>query len=259
MLNAVSHRDYRSGASVFVRQYSRRLVIESPGGFPPGITEENILYRQSPRNRLLAENLARCGFVERSGQGADLMFRLCIEEGKPRPDYTHTDAHGVFLTLHGTVQDPQFVGFLEQVATQRNLTFGLNDLLVLSLIHEGKPLPEELAGEVRRLLDAGVIERVARKRLILSRRLYRFLKKPGEYTRKKGLDRGMHRALLLSHIESAGAEGARMDEFLQVLPGYSRHQINGLLRELRSEGKVHMTGSRITARWWPGPERGDTQ
>ena len=63
ILNAIAHRDYRSGASAFVRQYPRPLVIESPGGFPPGINAENLLYRQYARNRLLAESLARCGFA----------------------------------------------------------------------------------------------------------------------------------------------------------------------------------------------------
>jgi ATP-dependent DNA helicase RecG len=75
ILNAVSHRDYQLGGSVFIRQYPRRLVIESPGGFPLGINEQNILDRQSPRNRRIADIFARCGLVERSGQGINLDFR----------------------------------------------------------------------------------------------------------------------------------------------------------------------------------------
>ncbi|HVA48213.1 MAG TPA: hypothetical protein VNH11_17745 [Pirellulales bacterium] len=43
LLNAVSHRDYRHPGSVFVRQFPRRIEIVSPGGFPPGITPDNIL------------------------------------------------------------------------------------------------------------------------------------------------------------------------------------------------------------------------
>lgn len=43
ILNAVSHRDYRLGGSIFLRQYPRRLEVVSPGGFPPGITQENPL------------------------------------------------------------------------------------------------------------------------------------------------------------------------------------------------------------------------
>ena len=55
LLNAVSHRDYRHPGSVFVRQFSRRIEIVSPGGFPPGITPDNILDQQLPRNRRIAE------------------------------------------------------------------------------------------------------------------------------------------------------------------------------------------------------------
>ncbi len=43
--------------------------IVSPGGFPAGITPENILWQQNPRNRRIAEVLGKCGLVERAGQG----------------------------------------------------------------------------------------------------------------------------------------------------------------------------------------------
>lgn len=81
LLNAVAHHDYRLGGSVFVRQFAQRLEVVSPGGFPPGITMANALDRQSPRNRRLAEALARCGLIERSGQGMNLMFERAIRQG----------------------------------------------------------------------------------------------------------------------------------------------------------------------------------
>ena len=65
---------------MFVRQYPRRIEIVSPGGLPPGITLDNILWEQNPRNRRVAEVLARCGLVERAGQGFDLIFRECIRQ-----------------------------------------------------------------------------------------------------------------------------------------------------------------------------------
>ena len=43
VLNAVAHRDYRLGGSVFVRQSPSTLSIASPGGFPNGITTEKFL------------------------------------------------------------------------------------------------------------------------------------------------------------------------------------------------------------------------
>jgi len=43
ILNAVSHRDYRLAGSVFVRQFHKWIQVESPGGFPVGVTADNIL------------------------------------------------------------------------------------------------------------------------------------------------------------------------------------------------------------------------
>ena len=48
VLNAVCHRDYRLGGSIFIRQYPKRLEVVSPGGFPAGVTPENILDPAKP-------------------------------------------------------------------------------------------------------------------------------------------------------------------------------------------------------------------
>lgn len=60
LLNALSHRDYQSNAAVYVKQYPDRVVIENPGGFLDGITEDNIITHPSiPRNKLIAEILQK--------------------------------------------------------------------------------------------------------------------------------------------------------------------------------------------------------
>ncbi len=108
ILNAVSHRDYRNPGSIFVRQFPRKLSVTSPGGFPTGITPENILWKQLPRNRRIAETFSRCGLVERSGQGANLMFEESIRHNKAVPDFSETDDYQVCITLSGEVRDPNF-------------------------------------------------------------------------------------------------------------------------------------------------------
>ena len=118
LLNAVSHRDYQLGGSVFVRQYPRRLEITSPGGFPPGIQLANILDRQSPRNRRIADIFTKCGLVERSGQGMNLIYEEAIKHSKPIPDFSQTDQYQVAITLHGTVQDQNFIRFLEKIGAE---------------------------------------------------------------------------------------------------------------------------------------------
>lgn len=98
ILNAVSHRNYQFGGSIFVRQFRDRLVVESPGGLPCGITLDNILDRHLPRNRRIAEILSLSGMVERSGQGMNLMFELSVREAKLLPDFTGTDDFFVSVT-----------------------------------------------------------------------------------------------------------------------------------------------------------------
>ena len=253
ILNAVTHREYRLGGSIFVRQYARRLEIVSPGGFPPGITPENILWKQFPRNRRIADAVARCGLVERAGQGMDRIFEACILESKPKPDFTHTDNYEVWVTLHGEVQDPRFLRFLEQL-NREGLSLSLTqDLLALDCIHQGQPVPEELRPRLSVLADRGVIESVKRGEYILSRRLYGFLGQKGVYTRRRGLDRKTNKALLFQHIEESGSDGANLPELMQVLPSLSRDQVQKLVQELKSEGRVRLSGWGRSGRWYAGP------
>ena len=255
VLNAVSHRDYRHGGSVFVRQYPQRIEIVSPGGFPSGITPENILRQQNPRNRRIAEVLAKCGLVERAGQGFDLIFRECIRQSKPLPDFSHTDAHTVWLTLHGDIQDPEFLRFLEEIGREQVATFGLDDFLVVDLVRREQRIPDALRLRVEHLLEQGIIERVGRGRgvrLLLSRRLYRHIGKAGVYTRKRGLDRETNKELLMKHIQDNRNEGSRLGELVQVLPALSYVQVQKLLQDLRIQGRILKVGNTNAARWYPG-------
>ena len=127
VLNAVAHRDYQMGGSIFIRQHQRHLLVENPGGLPLGVTPENIIDRQAPRNRLIMDILLKCGLVEKSGQGVDLMFERSIQQGKPIPDFVGTDRHHVRLTLYGQVQDERFLRFLERVGKEKQLAFGTQD------------------------------------------------------------------------------------------------------------------------------------
>ena len=252
VLNAVSHRDYRHGGSVFVRQYPRRIEIVSPGGLPAGITLDNLLWEQNPRNRRIAEVLDKCGLVERAGQGFDLIYRECIRHGKALPDFSRTGEHSVWVTLHGEIQDPEFLRFLEEIGRERAALFTTEDFLAIDLIHREQPVPPHLSARVQSLLTQGVVERVGRgrgTRHLLSRRFYRFLGQAGAYTRRRGLDRETNKTLLLRHIEDSAPAGATLGELQQVLPSLSRDQVQGLLRALRDEGRVRVEGQRRWARW----------
>jgi len=255
ILNAVSHRDYRMEGSIFIRQHPRRLEIVSPGGFPAGITPENILWEQAPRNRRIAETFSRCGLVERSGQGMNRIFEACIRESKPKPDFTRTDPYHVWLTLHGEVQHPEFLRFLEKLGKERLESFTTEDLLVIDQIFREEKPAECFKRNLLLLVDSGVVEQVSRGRggrYVLSRQFYEFIGRKGTYTRKRGLDRETNKSLLLRHVEDNQKVGSRMEEFRQVLLSHSRSQIQVLLRELVAERKIHIHGKTLGARWYPG-------
>jgi ATP-dependent DNA helicase RecG len=254
LLNAVAHRDYRLGGSVFVRQYSQRLEVVSPGGLPAGVTPQNILDQQNPRNRRLAEALAKCGLIERSGQGMNLMFESAIRQGKALPSFAGTSAHEVRLTLYGALASPAFVRFIERLGEEKLKSFSTYDFLALDYLRREQSLPEHLKTCLRGLIAAGAVESIGSgrgTRYILARGLFAALRGKGEYTRKKGLDRETNKALLLKHIRDNAAAGARMEEFRQVLPALGRRQIQGLLHEMRKERLIHSSGVTKAARWFP--------
>ncbi len=256
LLNAIAHRDYRAGGSVFVRQYSHRLEVVSPGGLPPGITTENILDQQNPRNRRLAEALAKCGLIERSGQGMNLIYESAIRQGKALPSFSGTSDHEVRVTLDGLVASPAFVRYMEQLGEERLRGFSTYDFLTLDHLRRERPLPAHLQERIPSLVSAGAVETIGRgrgTRYILSRDLYAAIGRRGDYTRRAGLDRETNKALLLKHIEDNSETGAKMAEFRQVLPALIRSRIQVLLRELVEDGRIHLVGKTSAARYYPGP------
>lgn len=252
LLNAIAHRDYRLGGSIFVRQYPQRLEVVSPGGLPPGITPDNILDQQNPRNRRLAEAFAKCGLIERSGQGVNLMFENAIRQGKPLPDFEGTSDYQVCLRLDGTISNPQFISYLENLG-EKTRYFSTNDFLVLDALQKDQPLSDHLKKHLPGLLEVGAIEAIGKGRgtqYILSRSLYTAMGKRGTYTRRKGLDHETNKALLLTHLKNDLDSGARMQEFRQVLPHLNRQTILRLLQELRAEKLIRKEGVTANARWF---------
>ncbi len=249
ILNAVSHRNYQLSGNVFVRQYRDRLVVESPGGFPLGISLDNILDRQAPRNRRIAEMLSLCGMVERSGQGMNLMYELSVQEAKPLPDFTGTDDYFVSVTLNGLIIDKAMLSVINRIGDERMESLSTDDFLAIDALYHQKPLTDKVRSRLKRLTDMGIVEHAGRNKYVLARSLYAATGQTGVHTRRVGLDRDTNKELLLKHIRSNGKSGTPLKELYQVLPGHSRSQIQTLLRELRDEGKVFCKGKTNNARW----------
>lgn len=253
VLNAVAHRDYKSAGSIFVRQFPRKIEIQSPGGFPFGISAENILWKQYPRNRRIAEVFLRCGLVERSGQGANLMFKEAICQGKSLPNFDHTDETQVFLTLQGDIQDAHFLRFLEKVGQERLKSFSIEDFLVLDLVHREESIPQKWQANVKGLIEAGILEKYSRGRGVryFFTRAYSINGKSGAFTRGRSVDQNANKEQLLKHIRDSASKGVRFHELAQVSPMLTRRQIQKLLNELRASKVIDKEGMTRGALWYP--------
>ena len=108
------------------------------------------------------------------------------------------------------------------------------------------------------LLEQGVVERIGRGkgvRYILSKRFYSFLGRSGQYTRAKGLDRATQKELLLRHVREAEPGGARLADLQDVLKELSRKQVQTLIRELKDDGRITLSGFTRAGRWHLAPEQ----
>lgn len=69
--NAIVHRDYLIDADIRVEIFDDRIEIISPGGLPPGISEEEFSDGRIsiPRNKIIADVFLRLGIIERLATG----------------------------------------------------------------------------------------------------------------------------------------------------------------------------------------------
>lgn len=252
ILNAVSHRNYQFAGSVYIRQFQDKLLVESPGGFPNGITLDNILDRQLPRNRKIAEILALCGLVDRSGQGMNIIYETCVKEAKQLPDFSGTDDFFVSLTLNGLIIDKKMLSLINKIGNERLDSLSTLDFLTINSLYYNRDLTSNMKLRLPHLTDMGIVEHVSRSKYVLARSLYSAVGKSGIHTRKVGLDRETNKELLIKHLRGKKGEGAPLREFQQVLPALSPSSIQVLLRELRDDGRIYLMGKTSAGRWYLG-------
>ena len=255
VLNSVSHRNYEMGGSIFVRQFHRRLEIDSPGGFPFGITVDNVIDRQNPRNRRVTEIFTRCGLVERSGQGMNLIFEESIRQSKPLPRFDRTDQYQVGLTIFGNIENVEFVRFAEKVSKEKGQFFSTHDWLVFAQVARDGKVAKVLRPHVPKLVELGLVERVGGSRLILAKRYCEHTGDAASYTRKRGLDREHNLALLEKHLHDHADRGCKLEELSQVVPRVPETTIRSLMATLRKRKKAHLQGEKRGGKWFPGPEQ----
>ena len=249
LLNALSHRDYQQMGAVYVKHYPNKIVIENPGGFLDGITADNIItHPSSPRNKLIAETLQNLRYVQRTGQGVDIIYKEMVTMGKPYPIYRmFNDA--VQLTIGSAMEEPNFVEFIIKEQDTKQITFSLAQLMILRYIAENRKITLSEVKKVAQISDdearkccsdlmrLGLIENIA-KEYMLTARVYEAVKSDVEYTRDKTVQYIKAKDMIVEYIKKHGFIN-RMT--VQELCGFSNQQARRTIEKMRKENIIVMS------------------
>ncbi|WP_306602062.1 RNA-binding domain-containing protein [Geothrix sp. 21YS21S-2] len=258
-VNALVHRDYARLGMVRVLWEQDGIRISGPGGFPEGVTKDNLLtIDPTPRNPRLADALKRIGLAERSGRGVDRIYAGLLRFGRLAPDYTGSTTTSVAVTMPGGQADLDFLRVVLAEEKRRGEPLSLDALIILSCLrHERRAGIEELARSVQRTEAAtrGLLERMVESGLLeahgsirdrsftLSAPIYRQLGQSTAYVRQTGLAMIQQEAMVL---KLAKAKGSIKRADVMDLCGLSESAAKSLLGRLVKEGRMVQQGQR---RW----------
>jgi len=228
--NAITHRDYRRTSEIVIKQFPQRLDIINAGGFPVGVTLENLLITPStPRNRLLADVLQKTGIVERSGQGVDKIFYNTLSEGKSEPDYSKSDYFQVSLKLSAVIKNRAFALFIDSVQKElpKNQKLSVLEIITLNKIKEGVHKKELDIEQVNKLLDKKLIEKRGKTKAvfyILSKDYYEFTDEKAKYYNLLELDDDQVLSTIVKYLTKE--KKGQTKDFMNLFEGkLSRKQV----------------------------------
>lgn len=156
IINAVTHRNYLLHADIRILVFPNKIIVRSPGGFPPGFRIENP--EHIPRNPLISKFMYEIGEIERYGFGIPKILESCKRHGfvQVRFDSTSYKLDVVF----------------------EKMPFDLDEIdrLIISRIRMGKDI-REIAREIKiskstvhrrikKMMERGLVRKVGRRYVV---------------------------------------------------------------------------------------------
>lgn len=258
--NALVHRDYASLGPISVQLDDDAFRVSSPGGFPPGITLDNLLDDSRPRSPIIADAFKRAGIVDRAGRGVREIYDQLLRVGRGEPDYSRSTSTSVVVSVPTSQSDVETVRFvLDYEETSRNRL----SLLQLRLIHELKSMGPQSIGElstalnesdtrvraqVTRLAEQGLVEARGsgrHRRNHLTAAFYR-VAQSSEYVRLQDTDPIQQDRMVLAYVEQYGSITRRK---VAELCRLGSDQARVVLRRLVESTRLELRGERRTAHY----------
>ncbi len=259
-LNAVVHRDYLASGSIFIKHLDDSMEIENPGGFPEGVSKDNIIYHPSkPRNRTLAELFQHLRYVQRAGMGVDLMFRTLLSLGKELPEYESGEDF-VRLTFRNGTFSEDFARFAKE-QQYKGTEIKLDELIVFSFLRRRRHISVAEAAEacqrhsakaqnvLENMTGKGWLEALGNKtekRYTLSNQMYARLRSAVEYVKDRGIDRIRHPEMVTEFIRQ---NGSISNAECRGLCGLTRLQAYRMLQNMVNTGALTPVGNRPRFRY----------
>lgn len=103
LLNALVHMDWNRSERISVQWFSldQQLVVRSPGGFPAGVSAQNVLSHRRARYPAFADLFRALGYIEKSGLGVDRMYVHMVSLGFRPPSIIELPGQYVECSLTG--------------------------------------------------------------------------------------------------------------------------------------------------------------
>ena len=216
-----------------------------------GITEKNIITHPSaPRNKLIAETLQRLKYVQRTGQGVDIIFREMVSMGKPYPVYrVFNDA--VQLTIASATEYIDFVKFIVKEQDEKQRVLSLSELMILRYVAENKQIKLEKTQELTQvseedarkslsnLIKYGLLE-VSGKSYMLTARVYEAVKSDVDYTRDKIVQYIRAKNMILEYLE---INGTIKNSKIRELCGFTKQQARSTIDKMIEEKLIDRVGA----------------
>ncbi len=256
ILNAVVHRDYKHPESVRIRISPEKLEVISPGTFPGMITSATIADEQLRRNRLLAEALEKCGRIERSGQGVDLMIAAAVRQAQKLPTFIERDQNDVQVILFAPV-DEGFLDAMQSVPVDTWDYLTVDAMRTLDTFRQRRLDNERIssfdlsASGVRELLEQEILVSNDEGVIDINPALKARRSQKQMFKAAPIVNRTERKQQIFNQIRARQSVGTRLVDLHQYMADLTASQIQALLKELKADGMIRLEGRTRAGRWFP--------
>ena len=188
-------------------------------------------------------------YVQRTGQGVDIIFKDMVSMGKPYPKYrSFNDA--VSLTIFSAIDNTEFVKFITEIQDKNSKIMTLAEMMILrALLDNRKEQLSALADTVQKSLDETkkscnelinnrLIEIVG-KDYMLTAKVYEALKSDVEYTRDKTIQYIKAKNMILEYLQSNDKITSAK---IQEMCGFTKQQARIVIDKMRNEALIILVG-----------------